>query len=79
MIIGKILLADNVHVAVDKQQPGIFCLLCQEIPDGSPAHVFFSFDISAMGEGVDDSVLLYGSLIGRTIIGNQDFVFETGG
>ena len=78
LIFGKILLADYVHIAVDKEQPGIFCLLSQEIPDCSPAHVLFSFDISAMGEGIDDAVLLYGSLIGRTVIGNQDFVFERG-
>ena len=79
LIFGKILLADPVHIAADKEQPGIFCLLSQEIPDSSPAYVLFSFNIAAMGEGVDDSVLLYGSLIGRTIIGNQDFVFERGG
>ena len=32
----------------------------QEVADGSPAHVFFSLDVAAMGEGVDDTVALYG-------------------
>ena len=63
-------MADYVHVAVDKKQPGIFRLPCQEVADGSPAHVLFSLDVAAMGEGVDDTVALYGSFICGTIIGD---------
>ena len=53
-------MADHVHVAVDKKQPSIFRLPCQKVADGSPAHVLFSLDVAAMGEGVDDTVALYG-------------------
>ena len=63
-------MADHVHVAVDKKQPGIFRLPCQEVADGSPAHILFSLDVAAMGEGVDDTVVLYGSFICGPIIGD---------
>lgn len=53
-------MADYVHVAVDKKQPGVFRLPSQEVADGSPAHVLFSLDVAAMGEGVDDTVAFYG-------------------
>lgn len=57
---GEKTLADDLHIAVDEQQPRIFGFPSQEIANGSPASVLFSLDVSAMLQAVDDTVGFYG-------------------
>ena len=59
-----------LHIAIYEQQPGMQGFFCQNVADGRPAHVLFSLDVAAMGEGVDDTVALYGSFICGPIIGD---------
>ena len=65
---------DDGHVAVDEEQPVVLRLMGEEIADGSTPLVGRPFDVATAGQLVDGTVGTDDGVVGRTIVGNEDFI-----
>ena len=67
---------DNVHVAIEEEQPLVMTLLRQEVAGCGTACILFFLDEVAVGKLVDGSVCLDARLLWRTVVGYKNFVAE---
>ncbi len=65
---------DDGHVAVDEEQPVVLRLTGEEIADGGTPLVGRPFDVATAGQLVDGTVGTDDGAVGRTIVGNEDFI-----
>ena len=66
----------HVHAAVDEKQPSVTCRLCQKVADRRPPHIRWAHQIVAIRLGIDLFVGRLDTLIGRSVIGNNDLVAD---
>ena len=64
---------NDATVTIHEHQPFALRLLCQKIADGSTSHIFLPCDIAAMGESGDFGVEFGQMVVGRAVVGHDDF------
>ena len=63
----------DAHAAVNKKQPLVACFLGQKVTNGSSPHIVFPSYVAAIRHAIDSPIGLNDILIGRSIIGHNDF------